>query len=285
MSIKAIITDVDGVIVGEKIGFNSPYPHPAVIERLRAIRESGIYISLCTGKPYRSVEKIITDARLNDLHIADGGSVVIDPMDSFVLKKHVIDKQAAHEVIKAFVDNKAYTEFYTLDDYFIQQDFQSETTKLHNHVLQFDVSLVDDLAEESKQHDVVKIMPIADNESDKARLAEIFEPFKDRLTLSWGIHPIALPRQFGIITAKDVSKRQAALEIAEKYRIDPGEILGIGDGTSDWQFIEQCGYGAAMGNASKELKDLVTTKGPDRSFVGGHVDENGILAILDHFFS
>ena len=35
MSIKAIILDVDGVIVGEKIGFNSPNPHPDVIEKLK----------------------------------------------------------------------------------------------------------------------------------------------------------------------------------------------------------------------------------------------------------
>jgi len=41
--IKAIILDVDGVIVGEKIGFNAPYPHLDVINKLKQIREKGIY--------------------------------------------------------------------------------------------------------------------------------------------------------------------------------------------------------------------------------------------------
>ena len=41
-------------------------------------------------------------------------------------------------------------------------------------------------------------------------------------------------------------------------------------------------YAGAMGNASDELKQLVSTKG-ERSSVGGTVDENGILDILDYF--
>ena len=35
---KIIILDIDGVIVGEKIGFNSPDPHRDVIEKLKKIR-------------------------------------------------------------------------------------------------------------------------------------------------------------------------------------------------------------------------------------------------------
>ncbi|KKR03169.1 MAG: hypothetical protein UT26_C0008G0030, partial [Microgenomates group bacterium GW2011_GWC1_39_12] len=36
-NIKGIILDVDGVIVGEKIEFNSPYPHPDVIQTLKSL--------------------------------------------------------------------------------------------------------------------------------------------------------------------------------------------------------------------------------------------------------
>ena len=37
-------------------------------------------------------------------------------------------------------------------------------------------------------------------------------------------------------------------------------ILAVGDSTSDWRFVELCGYGAAMKNASQRLKELVKTK-------------------------
>jgi len=126
-------------------------------------------------------------------------------------------------------------------------------------------------------------MPIAKNEEDKKRLIDLFEPFKNDLTLSWGIHPVALPHLFGIITAKGISKKKAVLEIANNIKVKPKEMLGIGDSTSDWQFIETCGYGGAMGNASEELKKLVLSKGVEHSFIGKSVDENGILDILNYF--
>lgn len=281
--IKAIILDVDGVIVGEKIGFNSPYPHLDVINRLKSIRQKGISISLCTAKPHYSIQKIIDDANLNNLHITNGGGVVIDPIDNVILKKHVIDKEISKKVIKHYLDNNAYTEFYSVDEYFIQENQKNELTNTHTHILQREPHIVSSLVDEAQNQDIVKIMPIADNEEDKKRLIGLFELFKDQLTLSWGIHPIALPYLFGIITAKGISKKQAALEIANSIGVKPEEMLGVGDSTSDWQFIESCGYGGAMDNASEELKKLVSLKGKEKSFVGRTVDENGILDIFDYF--
>jgi len=281
--IKAIILDVDGVIVGEKIGFNSPYPHPDVINRLKLIRQKGISISLCTAKPHYSIQKIIDEAGLNNLHITNGGGVVIDPIDNIILKKHVIDKELSKKVIKHYLDNNVYTEFYSVDEYFIQERQKNQLTKTHIHILQRDPHIVTSLVDEARNQDIVKIMPIAKNKEDKKRLIELFEPFKNELTLSWGIHPIALPHVFGIITAKGISKKQAALEIANSIKVNPEEMLGVGDSTSDWQFIESCGYGGAMGNASEELKQLVSAKGKDKSFIGKSVDENGILDIFDYF--
>jgi len=60
-------------------------------------------------------------------------------------------------------------------------------------------------------------------------------------------------------------------------------ILAVGDSTSDWQFIELCGYAGAMGNASNELKRLVSTKDEGHYYIGNSVDENGIIDILNYF--
>jgi HAD superfamily hydrolase (TIGR01484 family) len=281
--IKAIILDIDGVIVGEKIGFNSPYPNPAVIDRLKLIKEKGISISLCTAKPHWSIKKIITDAKLDNLHITNGGGVIIDPIDNIILKKHLIDKEQSKKTIKRFLDNGVYTEFYTVEKYFVQKDQESGLTKVHTHILQADPVFVSSLVDESQTQDVVKIMPIAKDGEDKKRLIELFEPYKNDLTLSWGTHPIALPHLFGIITAKGISKKQATLEIGKSINVKPEEMLGIGDSTSDWQFIETCGCGGAMANASEELKKLVLTKSKNHFFIGKSVDENGVLDIFNYF--
>lgn len=280
--IKAVVLDVDGVIVGEKREFNYPYPHPGVIKRLKSIRKKGVPIILCTAKPHYSVQKIIDDAGLNNLHITNGGGVIIDPISNVILQKHIINSLDAVRVIQIFLENNVYTEFYSVEEYFIQEDQRSDLTKVHSNILQREPQSVSSLLEEAKKQEIVKIMPIAKNEEDKKRVTELFESCKNDLTLAWGIHPIASPHRFGIITAKGISKKQALLEIAKSEGVKPEEILGIGDSTSDWQFIEECGYAGAGDNASKELKQLVLSKGK-KSFIGKSVDENGILDIFDYY--
>lgn len=280
--IKGIILDIDGVIVGEKIGFNSPYPHPEVIYTLKSLREKGIIISLCTAKPHYSIQKIITDAGLHNLHITNGGGVIIDPMNNKILKKHVIDKEDSLKIIEVYLKNNVYTEFYTVDNYFVQNDQVSSITKIHTHILQRDPKIVATLIDEAKKQEIVKIMPIAKDETDKQKLVQLFKPFENSATLSWGIHPIALPHLFAIITVTGISKKQAVAEIASSYNISSQELLGIGDSTSDWQFIESCGYAGAIGNSSIDLKEKVFAR-DDHGYVGKSVDENGIIDIFKHF--
>jgi HAD superfamily hydrolase (TIGR01484 family) len=281
--IKGIILDVDGVIVGEKIGYNSPYPHPEVIARLKGIEEKGVPISLCSGKPHNSIEKIIRDANLHNLHITNGGSVVIDPIDNVLLKSHTLDKKAAHTVLEVFLQNGFYSEIYTVEEYFIQADQKRPLTEIHTYIMQNAPHVVDSLLAVIDTLDVVKIMPVAQNEGEKQKLAALFKPYEHLLTLSWGVHPIANPHQFGIVTAKGISKQQAVAEIAERTGIREDEFLGVGDSTSDWQFIEQCGYAGSLSNGSSELKELITTKGSRGYIAKNSVDDNGILQVFDYF--
>ena len=282
-NIKGIILDVDGVIVGEKIGFNSPNPHIDVINKLKELRNEGISISLCTAKPHFSIGKIIKDAGLDNYHIADGGSVIINPINNSIVKKHIIDKKLVKQILKKYIQNDVYVEFYTVDNYFIQKSQENNITPKHIHILQANPVMLDNIEVESEKYDVTKIMPIALDEQDKSRVAKIFEELNTGLTLSWGIHPVANPLKFGIITAPGISKKQGAIEISKNMNIPFENILAVGDSTSDWQFIELCGYGAAMGNARNELKELVKSKGKNNFYIGDDVDNNGIIGILDYF--
>ena len=156
--------------------------------------------------------------------------------------------------------SNVYTEIYTIDNYFIQKSQECDITPKHIHILQANPVMLEDIVKDSYKYDVTKIMPIALNEADKERVANLFEKLNTGLTLSWGIHPVANPLKFGIITAPNISKKEGAIEISKNMDIPLENILAVGDSTSDWQFIELCGYGSAMGNASNQLKELVKTK-------------------------
>jgi Cof subfamily protein (haloacid dehalogenase superfamily) len=283
MNIKAIILDIDGVIIGEKIGYNSPSPHQDVISALKQIKSKGVSITLCTAKPHFAIRDIIKDAKLDNLHITDGGGVIIDPLNENILKANIIPSDIASKVLETYIENNVYTEFYTVNDYYIQKNQACNITTKHAHVLQQEPQISESIVETANFNQLTKVMPIAKDEEDKKRLTELFRPFEKELVLSWGIHPVALPLQFGIITAKGISKKNAAEEIMKQNNISFTNVLGVGDSTSDWQFIQLCKFSGAMGNASNELKELVISKETACSYICPSVDENGILNLFQKF--
>ncbi|HUQ85672.1 MAG TPA: HAD hydrolase family protein [Candidatus Limnocylindrales bacterium] len=205
------------------------------------------------------------------------------PIDNIIVDKEVIEKSIARKILQICLDNNIYVEFYTLDDYFIHADRESDITKKHFLVLQREPKKLQDIVTESEKFEITKIMPIALNAEDKLHVAQILNPFKEKLSISWGAHPVILPLQIGIITAPESSKKEGSIAVAKSLSISFEDILGIGDSTSDWSFMELCGYAATLENGSRELKDLIKQKGENKYFIGKSVDENGILDILSHF--
>ncbi len=280
--IKAVVLDIDGVIVGEKIGFNSPDPHQDVVVALEHIQNSGIPIILCTAKPNFAIKKIIVDAHLDNFHITDGGGVLIDPLNQKVLQSHVISPKIVTKIVEKLLENDVYTELYTTSEYVVQSSQVCDITNGHEHVLQTPVRQVVSLLAEIDKLNCTKIMPVARDLDHKKIVDSLLQQFIPDVVISWGVHPVILPLQFGIVTAPGISKSVAASEIIRTLKIEMKNVLGVGDSASDWQFIEPCGFGVAMGNAQPELKELVQSKG-DAGYIAPSVDENGVLLAFRHF--
>ncbi len=127
--IKALILDIDGVLVGEKIGYNSPNPHPDVISRIKSIHAQGIPITFCTGKPHYAIKQLILDCELKNPHITDGGALIIDPVAGKILKAHTISSDLVHTLIDTYIHANIYTELYTPNGYIIQKNQFRENRK------------------------------------------------------------------------------------------------------------------------------------------------------------
>jgi Cof subfamily protein (haloacid dehalogenase superfamily) len=282
--IKAVVLDVDGVIVGDKEGFNFPYPHRDVINGLKKIRSSGIYVSLCTGKPAFAIEKIIKDAYLNNIHIVDGGAVGIDPIDRRISFQYIIERSKGLDFSHFYLEHNIYMEFYTSSEYFVLKRQINELTWLHGNVLQTKPTLIDNADFILNKRDIVKLFLMAKDEEQKKFISESFaEKFGQDLALGWTVNPNTMPWQLGLVTAKGISKGKGVENISKNLNVPLDNILGIGDTMHDWEFIKICGYGATMENASEKLKELVLQKGRERGYVGKSVNENGVIDVLGHF--
>jgi len=283
-NIKAIILDIDGVIIGEKIGVNSPYPNSKVIKALQKLKADGYLVVACTGKPFLAIEKIIKNATLYNLHIVDGGATLFDPVNKTPVKIKSIGGERAVPIIEFFLNNNIYTEFYTQNDYYVQRSQVGIKTEKHSFVLQRNPIVVNNLAKEAAKHNVIRLMLIADDKTKINLIQGLFDKnFKNKLNIRWSTHPPILPLQFGIVTAKGISKKEMLYDLLDSYSLSTDDILSIGDSMSDWEFMQISKYVATVENADPLLKNLVNSKGKDYSYIGKSVDENGILDIIKHF--
>ena len=279
--INGLILDIDGVISGDRKGYNWPDPHPEVIKAIKTIHAKGIPISLCTGRGSFGMHHIVELLELDNPHVGDGGAVVIDVLANKIIDAHYIDRTISKAIVTKLQENHLYLELYTVDGYMIQQGTAREITQKNTAVLRNEPNQVLSLFKEASTRDLIKIMPIANGPAEKELVIRLFEPYKNQLTIQWGTHPSADPYEFGIITKKGVSKRTAAQKLAQSMNLDLNDVLGVGDTITDWDFIQLCGYAGAMKNATDDLKRNVLTK--KHSVIGGSVDNNGLLDIFRHF--
>lgn len=75
-------------------------------------------------------------------------------------------------------------------------------------------------------------------------------PFKDRYEF------IQSSRHYYELLPKNASKGNAVMELANMYRIDPKNVIGVGDNENDLSLVEKAGVGIAVSNAIDEVKDV-----------------------------
>lgn len=280
--IKAIITDIDGVIVGKKHGVNFPLPNDDVIQKLKNLHKTGFPIVLCTAKFQSGIQELVKKTELTNPHITDGGALIIDPLDKVVIKKYTFDKTLVHKILEICIKNNIYMETYTEDDYFMQKDQTCEITEKHTLILQQEPQIVSSLITHAATNDIIKLIAYAKNDEEKNLIDDSLKNI-DGLHYIWTMHPTILPIRLCIITINGVSKKHASEEVMHYLNISFDDVLGIGDTLGDWNFMNLCGYVGVVGDESNELKELAQSKGKEKYFFGRSVDDNGFLEILRHF--
>lgn len=282
--IKAVVLDIDGVIVGTKKGINLPNPSFRVCQALRKVHNSGIPVVFITAKTSLAAFKNIKHVGIDNPHIADSGAVLFNPVRGELLHVKPMPPADIRHVLSSMPKNTLIN-LFTTKDYFVVEEMQdkfSDFVKKYSGLMQrlpVPFNSFDKIINNEK---VVKINIYAFSSKEKKKLNEMISKSKGEIAYRWGGHPHLAPVEVMIVTSSGVSKRSGLETLAKYLKVPLNEVLGVGDMLQDWDFMEACGYKATLVNGSEGLKDKLNLS-DKKQFMGGHVDQNGILDILKYF--
>ncbi|MBD3245309.1 MAG: HAD-IIB family hydrolase [Candidatus Moranbacteria bacterium] len=283
--IKALILDIDGVIVGSRSGYNLPLPSPQVMNKLKQLEKKGFKICLCSAKALFGFKKIIQQGKLSGPHIADSGALIFDYKKDKIIKKTFFPKSGLINLMEEVFQLGYYTELYSQKNYYVFKKSKLDFPvffKKHSKVLQKKPVILQNFQEIKKITGLTKLIVSVNDSNQKDNLIEKLEDFKKQIDFRWSSHPLIKGKEFAIINKKGVSKKNALNFIAGHLGVDFENFLAAGDSLSDWEFMKQCDYRATLENAPEKLKKLVK-KNQEKSFIGPDVDEDGILRVFKYF--
>jgi len=252
MAIKLIALDLDGTTLLPDHSIS-----PAVKQAIAAARKQGVYVVLCTGRPYAGVERYLRELNMDepeDYCVTYNGALVQKASDASAVIQIPLDyddylylESLSREVGSHFHALSRHT-LYTAN-----RDISRYT--VHESTVTT-IPLVFCEAENMEPNGpFLKVMMIDDPEILDAAIAKIPTEVFERYNL------VKSSPYFLEMLNKRVNKGTAIQAIAEQLGIKAEEVMTVGDHENDIAMIEYAGIGVAMGNGIEKVKamsDFVT---------------------------
>lgn len=234
---QAILFDVDRTLIPPN---REIFPEiPVLIQKLTKM---GIATGLCSGRGYASL--VTTFMPLfpeSSMHILAGGSLVISNTGT-VLWQQTIDQATIKELLELIKQTESVA-------IFMKPDAQYAHGKTLTALLQHPWNPIAKELEAMSPEGVGLVYIAKPSEKIAAYLSNHPKlSFKDMMSNQG--------HQYYDITAKGVTKAIAMEHWSTIAKIPLSKTIGFGDSTNDFEFLQQCGFAVAMGNADSEIKHI-----------------------------
>ena len=101
-------------------------------------------------------------------------------------------------------------------------------------------------------------------------------PHLSEKKIKFGTTTKTISYSYADISAKDVNKWTAIVELMKILSVNSDEVIAIGDNINDISMIENAGLGVAMENGAPEVKNIA-------DFVTNSNDEDGVANVIEKF--
>jgi len=252
MSKKIFAFDMDGTILNTNNEI-----HPDNLKAIKKSKELGYITVLATGRPYSNIlipfNEHGYDVSIFNWMVCNNGAYFYDVnKDSFEYNDFV-DQEVIKELINYGEKNNTF--------FAIHKDGNAFRTSLGNAT----IKTIDFPEEFTANHEIYekeKVMKMAlegnvvqaslrGTKENIARGAKyISDKFGDKVA-------VAIANEVYLdVNPIGVNKLMGLKHIASKYNLSTKDIIAFGDSGNDVKMLEGVGYSYAMGNATKEAKEV-----------------------------
>ena len=260
-AVRLAAFDLDGTLI--ETGENRV--HPRVQETIRSALETGIIITLATGRSFSFTRPLATALGLKAALICYQGAV-IQEMDGRLLRRIGLPAGAMARAV-ALAGEQDW-QLYAEGDgaLYLQAGRRYDDQLLSIHSLP--VRSVPDLARLQPPSNQMGVY-----QPDGATAAQV-----EALQTALGTTAIAFQthRCFINITPAGVSKGEALAWLAGRLDIPQSEVMAVGDSDNDASMIAWAGVGVAMGNARPSAIKVA-------DWIAPPLEEQGAAAALERF--
>lgn len=263
-----LVVDIDGTLI-DKNGAISAEDKDA----LARAGDSGIQVSLSTGRVVQACLRIISQLSLDGYHMFFDGALVSNPEKG----EEVYVKPIGEELVRQIVDfvhlNEINLDLYSATHYFIERETWS--TDIRRQFFGIEPTVVDFTNLWQKER-IIKGTLVVFSAEERAKADSVRRQFKSSLHFSGTRTPAYPEVDFINVVAPDVSKGKALEALASFLGIPLTEVIAIGDGANDIPLLSSAGLAVAMDNAPSELKAVA-------DYVTLDVEHNGVAAAINKF--
>lgn len=252
MAIKLVTIDIDGTLLNSERKVT-----PEVKEAIKKASEQGVNIVLATGRPTIGVMPLIKELGLDNDHgfiITYNGGMIQNAGTQEILIQHPLPFEDYLDV--ELLARKLGVHFHVQDDkrmYTANRDISEYT--IHEAFLTGIPVCYRAVSEMTPDMKIIKSMMVDHEDILDEAIDNVPETFKEKFAMVK-----SAPFYYEILN-KQATKGEATKELAELLKINPEEVMAIGDNENDLSMIEVAAIGVAMGNAVpvvKEAADKIT---------------------------
>lgn len=268
MKYKLLVIDVDGTLL-DRWRTISPDNREALVKAV----DSGIRITLCTGRAARACTAILNQLSLDGYHTFFDGALVSNPDTGEEVYARHLSQTVVREAIGFARSTGLDLDLYSTTQYYVERETWSADA--HRQFFNLEPALVnfDNLWNQEK---IIKIGLVATSAPEGEKVKNFCRHFGGSCTFTWARTPAYSEARFINMVAPGVSKGKAVEVLAEHLGIPMSHVIAIGDGINDISMLSVAGLAIAMGNAPEEVKaaaDHITLD----------VTEGGLAAAIEKF--